>query len=88
MATRLWAARLAEYGIPVYEIRPGLIQTDMTAGVMDKYTKLINSGFVPQRRWGFPDDVGKAVAVLARNELPYSTGQVLMLDGGMTIPRL
>lgn len=88
MATQLWAARLAEYGIAVYEIRPGLIQTDMTAGVTEKYTKLINDGFVPQRRWGFPEDIGKAVAMLARNDLPYSTGQVLMLDGGMMMPRL
>ncbi len=88
MGTQLWALRLAEYGIPVYEVRPGLIQSDMTAAVMDKYTKLIEEGHVPQRRWGFPEDVGRAVAMLARGELCYSTGQVIMIDGGMMIPRL
>ncbi len=88
MGTQLWALRLAEYGIPVYEIRPGLIQSDMTATVTEKYTKLIEEGHVPQRRWGFPEDVGRAVAMLARGELCYSTGQVVMIDGGMTMPRL
>ncbi len=88
MGTQLWALRLAEHGIPVYEIRPGLIQSDMTASVTEKYTKLIDEGHVPQRRWGFPEDVGRAVAMLARGELPYSTGQVIMIDGGMMIPRL
>ena len=88
MGTQLWAYRLAEHGIPVYEIRPGLIQSDMTASATEKYTKLIDEGYVPQRRWGFPEDVGRAVAMLARGELPYSTGQVVMIDGGMMIPRL
>lgn len=60
----------------------------MTASVTEKYTKLIDEGHVPQRRWGFPEDVGRAVAMLARGELPYSTGQVIMIDGGMMIPRL
>jgi NAD(P)-dependent dehydrogenase (short-subunit alcohol dehydrogenase family) len=88
MATQLWAARLGEFDIPVYEIRPGLIQTDMTAAVHGKYDQLIAAGLLAQSRWGEPDDVGKAVAVLARGELGYSTGQVLMVDGGLTLRRL
>lgn len=88
MSTQLWALRLAEYGIPVYEIRPGLIHSDMTAGVVDKYTKLIDDGFVPQRRWGMPEDVGRVVAMLSRGDLAYSSGQVIMVDGAMTIPKL
>ena len=88
MATQLWAARLAEYGINVYEIRPGVIESDMTAGVKAKYDALIASGGIPLRRWGFPDDIGKTVAVLATGTLPYTTGQVILVDGGMTIPRL
>jgi len=88
MSSRLWAVRLAEFGIPVYEVRPGVIKTDMTAGVEGKYDALIAGGLVPQNRWGFPDDVGKAVSMLARGDLPYSTGQVLMVDGGLTLPRL
>lgn len=88
MATKLWAVRLAEEGIPVYEIRPGLIRTDMTTGAVAKYDKLIAEGLVPANRWGFPEDVGRAVAMLARGDLPYSTGQVIMIDGGMQIERL
>jgi NAD(P)-dependent dehydrogenase (short-subunit alcohol dehydrogenase family) len=88
MASRLWAARLAGEGIPVYEIRPGIIRTDMTAGVADKYDRLIADGLVPQGRWGTPEDVGRAVAALARGDAPYSTGAVLAVDGGLTIPRL
>ncbi|MDO4576117.1 MAG: 3-ketoacyl-ACP reductase [Planctomycetia bacterium] len=88
MATKLWAARLAEYGIPVYEIRPGLIRTDMTAAVVEKYDRLIAQGLVPQNRWGFPDDIGRAVAMLSRGDLAYSTGQVLLVDGGMQVERL
>jgi len=88
MATQLWALRLAEYGIPVYEIRPGLIRSDMTAPVTEKYDKLITEGLVPQHRWGESADVGRAVAMLARGELAYSTGQVIMVDGGMTVPKL
>ena len=88
MATRLWAARLGEYDIPVYEIRPGLIQTEMTAPVKDKYDRLIGEGLCKQRRWGDPADIGRAVAMLSRGELAYSTGQVIMIDGGMTIPEL
>ncbi len=88
MATRLWALRLAEYGIPVYEVRPGIIRTDMTASVAEKYDRLIEEGLVPQSRWGSPEDVGKAVAVLASGSLPYSTGSVIPVDGGMLLPRL
>ena len=88
MATQLWAARLGEFDIPVYEVRPGIIKTDMTAGVVAKYDKLIGEGLLVQPRWGLPEDVGKACAVLARGDLPYSTGQVLMVDGGMTLARL
>ncbi|UFH55016.1 3-ketoacyl-ACP reductase [Spirosoma sp. KNUC1025] len=88
MATQLFAARLGEFDIPVYEVRPGIIQTDMTAGVTAKYDTLIANGLCVQKRWGLPDDVGRAVASLARGDFPYSTGQVIMVDGGMTLPRL
>jgi 3-oxoacyl-[acyl-carrier protein] reductase len=88
MASQLWATRLAEFNIDVYEIRPGIISTDMTAGVTEKYDKLIANGLTIEKRWGTPEDVGRAAAVLARGELPYATGQVLHIDGGMTIPRL
>ncbi len=88
MASLLWATRLAEEGIRVYEVRPGIIRTDMTAGVAAKYDQLIAGGLTPQRRWGTPEDVGRAVAMLARDELPYSTGQVLMVDGGLSLRRL
>jgi NAD(P)-dependent dehydrogenase (short-subunit alcohol dehydrogenase family) len=88
MATQLFATRLGVYDIPVYEVRPGIIRTDMTAGVTSKYDKLIDDGLCVQKRWGFPDDVGRAVASLARGDFPYSTGQVIMIDGGLTLPRL
>ena len=88
MATQLFAVRLGEFNIPVYEVRPGVIYTDMTAGVKDKYDKLIEEGLCVQQRWGLPEDVGKAVALLANGDLTYSTGQVIMVDGGLTIPRL
>ncbi|GAB3703903.1 3-ketoacyl-ACP reductase [Spirosoma flavus] len=88
MATQLFAARLGEFNIPVYEVRPGIIQTDMTAGVTSKYDTLIANGLTVQKRWGQPDDVGRVVTSLARGDFPYSTGQVIMVDGGMTIPRL
>ncbi|GAB3962300.1 3-ketoacyl-ACP reductase [Spirosoma harenae] len=88
MATQLFAARLGEFNIPVYEVRPGIIQTDMTAGVTAKYDKLIADGLCVQKRWGFPEDVGRAVSSLAIGNFPYSTGQVIMVDGGMTLPRL
>jgi len=88
MMTKLWSARLAEFGIGVYEIRPGVIRTDMTAGVTEKYDKLIAEGLTAEPRWGLPEDVGRAVAVLARGELTYATGNVIMVDGGLTVRRL
>ena len=88
MATKLWAVRLGEYDIPVYEIRPGVIKSDMTAVVTAKYDKLISEGLCLQSRWGYPEDIGRAVAMLARGDLAYSTGQVIMVGGGMEIPRL
>jgi NAD(P)-dependent dehydrogenase (short-subunit alcohol dehydrogenase family) len=88
MASRLWALRLAEAGIPVYEVRPGIVRTDMTAGVAAKYDRLIGEGLVPQGRWGTPEDVGGVVAALARGDAPYSTGAVIVVDGGLTLPRL
>jgi 3-oxoacyl-[acyl-carrier protein] reductase len=88
MATKLWAARLGEFGIPVYEVQPGVIKTDMTAKVQEKFDKLIAEGLLVQSRWGIPDDIAKAVAMLTRGDLPYSTGQIVMVDGGLTLQRL
>ena len=88
MLTQLFAVRLGGDGIPVYEVRPGVIKTDMTAGVTEKYDKLIAGGLCVQPRWGLPEDVGRAVAALARGDFRFSTGQVVMVDGGLTIPRL
>lgn len=88
MVTQLFATRLGPLGIPVYEVRPGVIKTDMTAGVTAKYDQLIESGLCVQPRWGTPEDVGRAVAALARGDFPYSTGLVVMVDGGLVIPRL
>jgi 3-oxoacyl-[acyl-carrier protein] reductase len=88
MASLLWATRLAEEGITVYEVRPGIIRTDMTAGVAAKYDTLISHGLTLQKRWGTPQDVGRGVAMLARGDLPYSTGQVIGVDGGLTVQRL
>jgi 3-oxoacyl-[acyl-carrier protein] reductase len=88
MVTQLFAARLGEFNIPVYEVRPGIISTDMTAGVKEKYDTLIEKGLCVQKRWGQPEDVGKAVNALAQGNFPYSTGQVVMVDGGLTVPRL
>ncbi|MFN3167170.1 MAG: 3-ketoacyl-ACP reductase [Phycisphaeraceae bacterium] len=90
MATRLWAARLGEYGIGVYEVRPGVIKTDMTASpqVTAKYDKLFEEGLAVEPRWGTADDVGKAVAALVCGGLSYATGNVVMVDGGLTIQRI
>lgn len=88
MATQLFAVRLGAYEIPVFEVRPGVIYTDMTAPVKEKYDRLIADGLCPQQRWGSPEDVGKVVAALANGDFGYSTGQVVMVDGGLTIPRL
>ena len=88
MATKLWAVRLAEFGIDVYEIRPGIIATDMTAGVKEKYDRLIDGGLTLEKRWGVPKDVGRAAAVLAKGEISYATGQVLQVAGGFGVERL
>ena len=88
MATMLWAARLGEHGIPVWEVRPGITLTDMTAAVKQRYDALIDNGGLVEPRWGTPQDMGKAVAMLARGDLPYATGQVLTIDGGLTLRRL
>lgn len=88
MATQLFAVRLGEYNLPVYEVRPGIISTDMTAGVKEKYDTLLSQGLCVQSRWGLPEDVGKCVGALAKGDFPYSTGQVFMIDGGLTIGRL
>jgi 3-oxoacyl-[acyl-carrier protein] reductase len=88
MATQLWAHRLAEFGIAVYEVRPGLVRTDMSAPVAEKYDRMIANGLLVESRWGEPADIGRAVAMLARGELTYATGNVLNIDGGMTLRRL
>jgi len=88
MLTPLFAARLAEHGVNVYEIRPGIIATDMTGPVKEKYDKLIADGLTPIKRWGMPEDVGKAVATIAQDLLPFSTGEVINVDGGFHLRRL
>ena len=88
MATKLWAVRLAEFGIGVFEVRPGIVESDMTAGVRAKYDALIEGGLLVEKRWGTPQDVASAVSVLARGELPYATGAVIVVDGGLTLARL
>ena len=88
MAAMLWAARLAESGIAVYELRPGIMATDMTSAVKAKYDALIAQGGIPQNRWGNPEDVGKAVRALLAGDFAYSTGSVITVDGGIHIARL
>ena len=88
MMTALFADRLSEYGINVYEIRPGIIKTDMTSGVTEKYDKLIGDGLTPIKRWGEPDDIGKATVAIAEGYLPFSTGEVINVDGGFHMYRL
>lgn len=88
MVTKLFADRLAEYGIPVFEVQPGIIATDMTSGVMDKYEKMIGEGLTPIRRFGYPEDIGKAVGALASGAFDFCTGQVIHADGGFHIQRL
>jgi NAD(P)-dependent dehydrogenase (short-subunit alcohol dehydrogenase family) len=88
MVAQLFAARLAEHGVRVYEVRPGIIATDMTAGVREAYEARIAGGLSPIRRWGTPEDVGKAVAALAAGALPFSTGEVVYVDGGLHVRRL
>lgn len=89
MITKLYADKLAEYGIGVYEIRPGIIKTDMTKTVEGKYDRLINDeGILPIKRWGYPEDIAKAVDAIALGALPYSTGEVINVDGGFHLRRL
>jgi NAD(P)-dependent dehydrogenase (short-subunit alcohol dehydrogenase family) len=88
MLTPLFAARLAEHGIGVFEIRPGIIETDMTKPVKGKYDALIGGGLTPYARWGQPSDVGKAVSAVAQDLLPFSTGEVINVDGGFHLRRL
>lgn len=87
MATKLFSVRLADEGICVYEIRPGVIKSDMTSVVSAKYDKMIAEGLTLQRRWGMPEDIGRAVAMLVSSSLAYSTGQIINVDGGLTIER-
>ena len=88
MAVKLWAVRMAEFGVSVHEVRPGVIATDMTAAVKEKYDKMFAEGLALEARWGYPEDIGKAVAALVRGDIPYATGQVINIDGGMTIQTL
>jgi NAD(P)-dependent dehydrogenase (short-subunit alcohol dehydrogenase family) len=88
MAAKLFAVRLAPHGVAVYEVRPGIIATDMTAGVKHAYDERIAGGLIPEPRWGAPDDVGRIVAALLRGDAPYATGTVVHVDGGLAIPRL
>jgi NAD(P)-dependent dehydrogenase (short-subunit alcohol dehydrogenase family) len=88
MMTKLFAARLAEFGINVYEVRPGIIATDMTEGVQEKYDRMIEQGAWPIRRWGEPSDVGRVVAAIARGDFAYSTGEVINVDGGFHLRTL
>jgi NAD(P)-dependent dehydrogenase (short-subunit alcohol dehydrogenase family) len=88
MMTALYAGRLAEYGINVYELRPGIIETDMTRVVQAKYDQLIADGLTPIRRWGQPDDVARAVVAIAQDQFPFSTGEVINIDGGFHLRQL
>ncbi|MCK4392530.1 3-ketoacyl-ACP reductase [Candidatus Bipolaricaulota bacterium] len=88
MTTKLYADRLAEYGIHVYEVRPGIINTDMTTAVKDKYDQLFNEGLTPIARWGQPEDVADVVAGFAKGLYKYSTGEVIHVDGGFHLRRL
>jgi 3-oxoacyl-[acyl-carrier protein] reductase len=88
MASTVFADRLSAEGILVFEVRPGVIQTDMTAKIKDKYDKLISEGLVPQKRWGLPEDIGKAVASISRGDWNFSTGMVFEISGGLNISKL
>lgn len=88
MATKLFAMRLAAHHIPVYEVRPGIVATDMTAGVREMYDRRIADGLIPEGRWGQTEDIGQAVGALLRGDVPYATGTVLHVDGGLSVPRL
>jgi len=88
MVNKLWSLRLAEHGVQVYELRPGIMWTDMTSGVKEKYDKLLEEGVVPMKRWGTAEDVGQAAGALLSGQFPFSTGEVLYVDGGFHIERL
>ena len=88
MVNKLWSLRLAEHGVQVYELRPGIMWTDMTSGVKDKYDKLLAEGVVPMKRWGTAEDVGRAAGALLSGQFPFSTGEVIYVDGGFHIERL
>ncbi|MCJ7446651.1 MAG: 3-ketoacyl-ACP reductase [Bacteroidales bacterium] len=88
MASTVFSDRLSKEGIKVFEVRPGIIRTDMTVKVKDKYDKMINEGLVPQKRWGLPEDIGKAVASIARGDWDFSTGMVFEISGGLNIHKL
>jgi len=88
MAAKLWAARLSADGVQVFEVRPGIMRTDMTASVREKYDRMIADGLVPQGRWGTAEDVGRTVAALMAGGLPFSTGDVINVDGGLHLERL
>lgn len=88
MASQLWAVRLSEFGIPVYEVRPGIIRTDMTAAVTEQYDELLATGLTLEPRWGKPEDVGQVVATLAEGSIPYATGAIIPVDGGLMVQRL
>lgn len=85
MVTQLWAVRLATEGVQVFELRPGIMETDMTGAVKEKYDRLIAEGLVPMRRWGHPEDVGEAAAAILEGRFPYTTGDVFNIDGGMQL---
>ncbi|MCX6135579.1 MAG: 3-ketoacyl-ACP reductase [Ignavibacteriales bacterium] len=88
MVNKLWALRLADHGVQVYELRPGVMLTDMTSGVKEKYDKLLAEGLVPLKRWGTAEDVGQAAGALLSGQFPFSTGEVIYVDGGLHIQRL
>ena len=88
MAVRLYASRLASAGIPVIEVRPGIIRTDMTAGVRSQYDGRITSGLVPQQRWGEPDDIATVVRAVMAGDFDFATGTVIHVDGGLHVPQL
>jgi len=88
MASTVFADRLVEEGILVCEVRPGIIQTDMTIRLKNKYDKMIDNGLVPMKRWGFPEDIGKAVASIARGDWDFSTGMIFEISGGMNIQNM
>jgi 3-oxoacyl-[acyl-carrier protein] reductase len=88
MVNKLWSLRLAPHGVQVYELRPGIMATDMTAGVKEKYDKLLDDGLVPAKRWGTAEDVGRATGALLTGQFPFSTGEIIHVDGGLHLPKL